>query len=215
MELSPLSGIVLAGGASRRLGTDKALLRLWGDTGPTLLEAVVERLAALCDEVLVVADRPRPWPAMSARTVYDALPGSGVLGAIYTGLLACHTLHALVVACDMPFLNEPLLRYMASRPRDYDVLIPRLPADAQESAGNPERVEPLHAIYSRLCLEPMLRVLQRGERRIVSFFPSVRVQYLEVEEWTRFDPEGLSFRNLNTREDVAYARAVLSRKHTV
>lgn len=209
MELLPLTGIVLAGGASRRLGVDKALLRLWGANGPTLLEATVQRLADLCDPVMVVADRPRAWPALPAQIVYDVLPGRGALGAIYSGLAAAPTLHALLVACDMPFLNPALLRHMAAQPRDYDVLIPRLPADPQAPPGNPEGVEPLHAIYSRACLEPILRCLEAGERRIVSFFPCVRVRYLEPDEWKRFDPDGLSFRNVNTPEDLAYVRTLL------
>lgn len=208
----PLTGIVLAGGASRRLGTDKALLRPWGEDGPTLLEATVRRLARVCEEVIVVADRPRPRPAVPARTVYDLLPGSGVLGAIYTGLEACHTLHALVVACDLPFLSVTLLQDMAARPRDYDVLIPRLSPEPDAPSANPERVEPLHAIYSRACLEPIRRALEAGARRIVSFFPYVRVRYLEPAEWSRFDPEGLSFRNVNTPEDLAYAERILKGK---
>jgi len=215
MDFPPLTGIVLAGGASSRLGTDKALLRLWGADGPTLLEATVAKLLSLCHEVIVVADRPRGRPRLRARTVFDAFPQGGVLGAIYTGLMASHTFHAFVVACDMPFLNDALLRYMAAQVRDYDVLIPRLPLRPETAHGNPERVEPLHAIYSRACLEPIRQALSAGEQRIVSFFPQVRVRYLEADEWAHFDPEGLSFRNLNTPEDLAYAQALLQHREPI
>lgn len=138
----PLSGMVLSGGRSRRLGEDKALLRLWGTQGPTLLEATIARLAAICDEVLVVSDGPHPdWPALSARTVMDRYPGGGSLGGIYTGLLEAAHPFALVVACDMPFLQPALLRYMASRPRDYDVLIPRIRASGAPLPAGPRPVD--------------------------------------------------------------------------
>lgn len=205
-ERRPLSGVVLSGGHSRRLGQDKALLRLWGPEGPTLLEATVARLAAVCDEVLVVADRPRDWPALPARVVFDRWPDSGALGGIYTGLAEARFPFALAVACDMPFLNPELLRAMAGRPRDYDVLIPRWGRSAESPPG---RVEPLHAIYGRPCLEPMRALLEAGERRIVSFFPAVRVRYVEEDELARLDPHGRAFRNINTPQDLAEVQALL------
>ena len=213
-EWLPLSGVVLSGGQSRRLGQEKALLRLWGPQGPTLLESTVAHLATVCDEVLVVSDGPHDWPALSARVVYDCHPGGGSLGGIYTGLLEAAYPFALTVACDMPFLNRALLRSMAGLPRDYDVLIPRLhpPDGGPPGAGGdalPLQVEPLHAIYGRPCLEPMRALLAQGERRIIRFFPAVRVRYLEVEEVARFDPRGLAFRNINTPQDLEEARRIL------
>lgn len=216
---SPLSGVVLSGGRSRRLGQDKALLRLWGEHGPTLLEATVAHLAAVCDEVLVVSDGPHDWPALPARVVFDRYPDGGSLGGIYTGLLEAAFPFALTVACDMPFLNRGLLVYMAGLPRDYDVLIPRLREHAspagrrrtQSASANPlpGQVEPLHAIYGRPCLAPMRGLLDRGEHQIIRFFPDVRVRYLEVEEVARFDPQALSFRNINTPRDLEEARRLL------
>ncbi len=202
-----LTGVVLAGGRSRRLGRDKALLRLWGEDGPTLLEVILSRLGAVCEELLVVSDGPRPWPASSARIVFDRYPGGGALGGLYTGLLEASFPFILAVACDMPFLSIPLLAYMAGRPRHYDVLIPRL----RPTRCDPPHLEPLHAIYGRPCLEPMRSLLEQGERRIIRFFPQVRVCYLEPEEWARFDPAGLSFRNINTPQDLEEAQAILRR----
>jgi len=212
----PLSGVVLSGGQSRRLGQEKAMLRLWGPQGPTLLEATVAHLAAVCDEVLVVSDGPHDWPVLPARVVFDRYPGGGSLGGIYTGLLEAAYPGALTVACDMPFLSRALLRYMAGLPRDYDVLIPRLrpPSGAPLGVGREDarelRVEPLHAVYGRLCLEPMHALLSQGERQIIRFFPAVRVRYLEVEEVARFGPPGLLFRNINTPQDLQQVRRVLA-----
>lgn len=205
---TPLSGIVLAGGGSRRLGQDKAGLRLWGAEGPTLLEAVVDHLHALCDEVLIVGGDTVPSARTKVRLVSDRYSGRGALVGIYSGLVEASFLHALVVACDMPFLNRSLLRYMADLPRDYDVLIPRLAAEG-DAQRNQMLVEPLHAIYSRACQAPIRALLERGERQINRFFPQVQVRYLEPGVWSRFDPTGLSFRNINTPADLAAAREIL------
>lgn len=197
---------MLAGGQSRRLGVDKAMLRLWGPQWPTLLEATIATLREICAAVWVVSDGPRDWPALDVPVVFDRYAGGGVLGGIYTGLLAAELPFILVVACDMPFLKSELLAYMASLPRDYDVLIPRhRPAD-REGAGP---VEPLHAIYGRPCLEPIRQVLERGGRRVVDFFPEVRVRYLEEDDWARLDPQGRSFYNINTSQDMAEIQALL------
>ncbi len=197
---APPSGIILAGGQSRRLGQDKTLLRLWGEQGPTLLEATVAKLRSVCDEVLVVGLVPSARPGLPARLVPDRFPGTGALGAIYTGLQEAKYPFALAVACDMPFLDEALLCYMAGLPRDYDVLLPRIPS----GQGSGEyHLEPLHAIYSRLCMGPILRSLERGQRKIIDFFPEVRVRYLEREELAPFEPLDRVFQNINTPEDLA------------
>lgn len=198
-EAHPLSGAVLAGGQSRRLGQDKTLLRLWGPQGPTLLEATVSLLGNICDDLVVVTDTPRHPAPSRARVVSDRYPGGGSMGGIYTGLLEAIHPYTLVVACDMPFLNEALLRFMAGLPRDYDVLIPRpRRRERRRPIRNRLSVEPLHAIYGRACLEPMRELLERGERQIIRFFPRVRVRYVDREELARFDPDGRSFRNINT-----------------
>ncbi|HLA80580.1 MAG TPA: molybdenum cofactor guanylyltransferase, partial [Thermoleophilia bacterium] len=135
-----VSAIILAGGASSRMGFNKALARL--GRGGTLIEKAVAKAAMLSGDVIVVANDEERYRNLGVRVIPDAYPGSGSLGGIYSGLLAAQHQHAFVVACDMPFLSLPLWRYMLSIPRDYDVLLPRL-------QGQPE---PLHAIYSKQCL---------------------------------------------------------------
>src|SRR5688572_3668459 len=114
------SAVVLAGGLSRRLGSDKRRARLWGDDGPVLLERTVALIASLCPDVVVVLNDPEAWPQLPARLVGDRYPDGGALGGIYSGLDAAAHDHALVVACDMPLLSRPLLAAMLARPRDYD-----------------------------------------------------------------------------------------------
>jgi molybdenum cofactor guanylyltransferase len=200
-----VSGVILAGGRSRRLGIDKTTMP-WpppppgetaGQGGRTLLEATGASLEAVCDEVLVVAyrgDRPVPY-----RVVPDLYEEGGSLGGIYSGLSAATDEFALAVATDMPFLSLPLLRWMLAQPRDYDVLLPVS-----------DRPEPLHAVYGRACLEPLRRRLEAGQLRISDFLAEVRVREVPAEVSRRFDPEGLTFFNVNTPDDLQRARAILA-----
>lgn len=197
VDKSPVSGIILAGGRSSRLGSDKALLRL-GHQRP-LIEEIAFKLSQIAQEVIVVASSRDTYPGLSAAVVGDIYPHKGSLGGIYSGLLAAKHQHALVVACDMPFLNVGLLKYMVSLPRHYDVLIPRV-------AGN---LEPLHAIYSKRCLASIKDLLDNSQLQIFQFFPQVKVCYLDEAEVDRFDPQRLSFFNINTPEELARARVIL------
>jgi len=194
----PVSCIVLAGGESKRLGTDKAFLKI---SDRFLIDEVVEKMARIGDEIIIVANSPQKFKYLEARLVSDIYPGKGVLGGLYSGLrAACHD-YGLVVACDMPFLDLRLLRYMILLSPDYDVVIPRVRG----------LTEPLHAIYSKECLQPIERMLSAGALRIVEFFPEVRVRYVEEGEISLFDPQFLSFFNINTPADLDRAKS-LARK---
>jgi molybdopterin-guanine dinucleotide biosynthesis protein A len=197
----PISAVILAGGQSRRLGTDKSLLLVDGES---LLSRTVHKVANLSDDLIVVTNNEGRYQSqeLPVRLVHDERPGEGSLMGIYSGLkAACHS-HALVVACDMPFLNLPLLHYICSLADNYDVVIPRLEG----------WLEPLHAVYSQACLPAMARLLDQGQRQIIAFFSEVRVHYVEQPEIDRFDPDHLSFLNVNTPEDWQRAQELLSQK---
>ena len=196
----PISCIVLAGGGGKRLGADKAFLRI-GDR--TLIEGIVEKMARIGDEVIIVTNSPQKYSHLKARLVGDVYPGKGALVGIYSGLKAAHSHHSLVVACDMPFLDLRLLRYMILLSLGQDVVIPRVGG----------LTEPLHAIYSKQCLQPIERVLAVSSLRIVDFFPEVRVRYIEEQEIKLFDPQRLSFFNINTPADLEKARSLGHHPH--
>lgn len=191
----PASAILLAGGESKRLGQDKSLLMV---EGQPLVAHTAHKLAALSDDLILVTNHPERYTPMNlpVRLVPDEQPGVGALMGLYSGLNAARYPRAVAVACDMPFLNLPLLRYMLARSDDCDLVIPRLE----------EMLEPLHAVYGRACLAPMARLLAQGRRRIVSFFPEVRVCYVERQVVERFDPQHLSFFNVNTWQDWSRAQ---------
>lgn len=205
-----VSGIVIAGGQSRRLGQDKRKLRLWGEDGPTLLEHTLGVLTPLCDESLVVLNDAADWQHLPATLVADAYADAGSLGGIYSGLAAATQPYALVVAADMPLLNAALLQHMLARPRTYDALVPR--AAEAGKARNALNVEPLHAVYSRACLPALRETLDAGKRRITDFLALVRVETIELEELQRFDQHGHAFLNVNTPEELARVQALLGEK---
>jgi molybdopterin-guanine dinucleotide biosynthesis protein A len=188
--------IILAGGRSTRMGTNKALLRL-SPGGHTIIERVVSRLgeAGLAPDLLIT-NTPREYAFLGVPMVPDDLPGAGPLGGILTALNHSPCERVLVVACDMPMLNPLLLRYMASLPGDYDALIPRW-ADV---LGR-ETLETLHAIYSRRCIGPIGERIRAGELKVAALAENIRVRYLNEGEMRRYDSELQSFRNVNTPED--------------
>jgi molybdopterin-guanine dinucleotide biosynthesis protein A len=193
-----LSAVILAGGRSSRLGRDKSLLVL---DGQPLIVRTVQTLACLSEDLVVVTNDPDRYAPLSlpARLVPDEARGVGSLMGIYSGLRAARHSYAIVVACDMPFLNVALLRHMAALAEDYDVVIPRIDG----------LLEPLHAVYGKACLRVMAELLQDGRHKIRAFFHRVRVRYVDQEDIRRFDPQGLSFFNINTAEDWAHVQAML------
>ena len=177
------AGIVVAGGASRRMGRDKSLLRL---DGATLLERAVATLAEVFDEVLVAGgDAPG-----GARAVRDIFPGIGPLGGIHAGLEATDRAAAFVVACDMPLLDAGVIAKQIAlwQETDADALVP-------VAGGRPE---PLHAIYAARCLTAIEDQIGRGDHCVRTLFESVRVRF-----WEPDPSDARSFANVNTPEEWA------------
>ena len=194
-NLSMFSIAIQAGGESRRMGQDKALLPFLGET---LLVRVMKRVAPLGEEMFVTTNHPERFTDIRVPLVQDELPGMGALGGLYTALSAARYPVVMVVACDMPFVNPELLAEARERliANEVDVLIPR----------TKEGYEPFHAVYRRkTCLPAVHKALQAGERRLISWFPQVEVLTLSGDELLRYDPQGLSFWNVNTPDELRRA----------
>lgn len=204
----PISAAVLAGGLSRRMGQDKALLSLRpGD--PPLAEVVIGRVRQVADDVFVVAsDRPA-YERFGVPVVPDTRAGAGVLGAIATALINAVHEHCLVVACDLPFLNPALLRWMVEQPRDYDVLLPRIPGSSKQGANFVYQT--LHGIYGKGCLPAIEQRMADQNLQVIGFFAAVRVRSFGTETVSRFDPDGLSFFNANAPDAADEAVRILNR----
>ena len=197
-----MTAIILAGGKSSRLGQNKALQTI---EGKSLLQWVIDRLAILSTEIIVAAAGGEPMPCTSAvtiKTVCDVYPGKGPLGGIYSGLRTSTSPRAIVVGCDTPFLSVGLLDYMSRISSTFDVIVPRIE----------DKVEPLCAVYSRSCLAPIQGLLEQNELRINTLFAMVEVIYVGEDEINRFDPQHLSFFNINSRADLDRAKKLAAKR---
>jgi molybdopterin-guanine dinucleotide biosynthesis protein A len=190
-----VTGVILAGGASRRMGQNKALLDL---DGRPLIAIVAERLRAVAEELIIAADETARYACWADHCVPDIYPEVGTLGGIHTGLeTATHEL-ALIVGCDMPFLDPGVLDWFvqaASRNGD------ACPADLVILKHETGIVEPLHAVYRKSCLPAIRATIESGERCAFAFHDQVRVRYVGPDEIAPLDPELLSFLNVNTPEE--------------
>jgi len=199
-----LTAAILAGGKSARMGQDKALLRFEPE-GPTLLEMTIASLARIVARVIVIAPLERGYQSLGLEVVSDAFPGAGALGGIATGLLAVGSCDLFVVACDHPFLSEPLIRHLASLENDYDVLAPRTQGRSRQ--GGPFVVQTLHAIYRPSCLPVLRDVIEKGYESSMDLFRQVNLRTIDEPELRRFDPELRSLISVNTPETLAQTRA--------
>ena len=188
---SSISAIIQAGGQSRRMGRDKALIEY---QGRSIIAHVIDTLRGLTDDIVVVSNRSDLYSSFGARVVPDYDPPCGPLGGLAAGLQAISSELAIVVACDMPFLNVDLLRWLIDRAEGYDAVVPQAGAE----------YEPLHAVYRRTCYHPIVQRIQQGERRVISFFGEVRLRSVPEAEWRVLDPAGRSLINLNTPGDLSW-----------
>jgi molybdopterin-guanine dinucleotide biosynthesis protein A len=187
-----MTGIVLAGGESRRMGTNKAFLAL---DGAPLIEHVLRVMRKVFPRIILVTNTPAAYASYPVDVVTDALKTPGPLTGIYSGLLASSDEHNFVVACDMPFLNAGLLSYMAGVAKPYDIVAPCIGG----------LLEPLHAIYSKKLLPVIENRLQMNKQRIRAIYEGASVRYVTEIEIDRFDPGRRSFINLNTPHEFEEA----------
>jgi molybdenum cofactor guanylyltransferase len=199
-----VSCIVLAGGKSTRLGRNKVAESIGRHS---LLERVVTSLMPFSSEIIIVSAQDSSLPKLTRHSnikfIHDIFPGQGSLGGVYSGLRVSQSFYNLVVACDMPFLNLDLLGYMIKISPGYDVVVPRV---------DDKTYEPLHAVYSKSCLVPLENLIKKNVFRILELYPLVKVRYVENVEIDRFDPEHLSFFNINTEADLKLGRELARKK---
>jgi molybdopterin-guanine dinucleotide biosynthesis protein A len=197
-----MTSIILAGGKSSRLGRSKALQVIGGKN---LIQWVVDRLAILSTEIIIATAHGEAISCSSAtriKTIADIYPRKGPLVGIYSGLIASSSSRAIVVGCDTPFLSVSLLEYMTQICSTFDVVVPRIK----------KKVEPLCAVYSKNCLATIQELLEQNELSISELFRMVKMRYIEEDEINSFDPEHLSFFNINSQDDLDRARKLATEK---
>ncbi len=189
------TGIILAGGRSSRMDTDKAILTV--RSRPVIVE-VMDILSSVVKEILIITNQPETYGDLDLPTVRDIVAGKGPLGGIYTGLSVSGTRLNFVMACDMPFVNPHFVRYMLDAVHSFDAVVP------ETGKG----FEPLHAIYTKNCLGPILHLLRAGDLKVQSLYSRVNVSYIRANEIERFDPTLKMFMNMNNRDDFRRAQAI-------
>jgi molybdenum cofactor guanylyltransferase len=191
--IADATAVVLAGGKSSRMGRPKSLLLFDGEP---LIVHIVRALKQMFAETIVVAAPEQELPDLEAILVRDEVAYQGPVGGIHYGLKAASGKFCFVTSCDVPFLNLALISHLTSQMSTHDVAVPYWE----------NRFQPLHAAY-RTSVRPLLKEqLDRGELRPVYLFDKVRTRKIGEDEIRRFDPEGLSFFNMNTPDD--YERAL-------
>lgn len=183
-----MTAIILAGGKSSRMGFDKAFLKI---DGIPLIKRQIKLLKDIFGKIIIVTNNPHRYRRKGIKVVRDIIPDKGPLGGIYSGLMASTSFHNFVVACDMPFMNKALVRYMVKKKGDYDVIVPKIDG----------RFHPLFAVYSKKCIPAIEILLKQGKLRISNLFPKVKPLFLLKREAERFDEHLFSFTNINTKKD--------------
>ena len=195
-----VTGILLAGGKSRRMGEDKRFLVLGEQT---LLQRGLAALHSIFQEVVVVIAQDSPPLHVDGRVIRDLVPDCGSLGGLYTGLMQATTPYIFVVACDMPFLDQAVMTNFTNRKATADIVMAKLNG----------RLHPMHALYSKQCLpalEQMIAARQLKIQEIVSQ-SRLRVEYVTEKDLSVLDPSGRSFYNVNTLVDLEAAQSLLVR----
>ena len=195
-----VTGIILAGGKSRRMGEDKRYLVVGEQT---ILERGLGVICSIFQQVLVVIAQDSPPLSVDANVVRDLRSDCGSLGGLYTGLMQATTPWIFVVACDMPFLDQAVIGQFTSRRATADIVMAKLDA----------RLHPMHALYGKRCLPALEQMIQTRQLKIQEIVsqPSLRVQYVTEAELLTIDPSWRSFQNVNTPSDLEAARSLLAR----
>lgn len=187
-RITGVTGVILAGGASRRMGSNKSLLDVGGEP---MIQRIYRTMEEIFADVIIVTNEPELYRFLPCRTVHDLWPGSGTMVGIHAGLAACDATDAFVVGCDMPFLQPALIRHLVSLKDDSDVVVPR----------TPDGLQPLHALYRRSSLKVIERYLQDGDLSMMHLLGELRTRQVIAGEMESMDHSFSSFINVNTPEE--------------
>lgn len=195
------AAIVLAGGQSSRMGSDKWTLSL---EGKSVAERIIHVLAECCSPIyIVVANPSKPFETVNKQVeiIHDLVADCGPLGGVYTGLSHSEATWNLVTACDMPFVSKRLVELMFQRAEETGshVIVP-------EWGG---KLHPLHAVYSKECLERLKAYVFAGGRKVMEFVHTLQPLILSEQEVQVVDPQGLALFNMNRPDDYAKAKQIL------
>jgi molybdopterin-guanine dinucleotide biosynthesis protein A len=188
-----MTAVVIAGGQSHRMRTDKAFIEIGGKR---LIERVLDVILPLFSQVLINSNKPEYYQELGIPVIQDLVKDKGALGGIYTGLIQASSDYVFCVACDMPSLNRDLICYMIEQVKGFDALVPK----------TQDGFHPLHAVYAKRCIPFIEEMFRNNMLKISALFAKVSTCYLTEDQISLFDPTFESFLNVNTREDLVTAR---------
>jgi molybdopterin-guanine dinucleotide biosynthesis protein A len=190
------AGVILAGGSSRRYGKNKAFLEIGGIR---LIEQITEEMRNIFKRVILVTNDKKGYEYLGIPVVEDLIKGLGPIGGIYTGLMSIPVQSGFFVACDMPFINRQLVRYMVGLQDNHSAVVP--------SVAN--EIEPLHAIYARSCLDPIMNLIDSKRYQVRLFYDQIRVRYVKEDEIRRFGSPSRAFLNINTPDEFTKIQSLI------
>ncbi len=188
-----MNAVILAGGKSSRMGSNKAFLKV---KGKAFIEHQIDLLREIFNEITISANTPEEYKHLNVPIVPDIYPDKGPLGGIHTSLIHSKSFHTFILACDMPFVEIELIKQLQGFIEGHDVVVP------QSKKG----LEPLHAFYSKNCIAPIKKELDNNNLRIISFFPQVKVKTVKLNNLPSSNKFKDSIKNLNTTEEYKDAK---------
>ena len=207
----PVTGVILAGGKSQRMGQNKALIPL-GDS--PLIAHVIRHMRPVTDELLLITNTPTEYAHLNLPMHSDKVPDAGALGGIYTGLTHASHDTVLCVACDTPFLQPKLLSYLISVLGEYDAVMPYTYKEPPpDNADAQITLQTLCAVYAKRCLPIIEQMLNEPDLRVHALAERANILTLAPEIWKTHDSEGHSFFNVNTPEDFEKAKTMVKHRN--
>jgi molybdenum cofactor guanylyltransferase len=188
-----ITGIILSGGKSIRMGQNKAFIQI---EGVPIIKRIYDLFEELFQEVIIVTNQKNLFSNFDSKIYSDLIPNKGALGGLYTGIFLSSFQYSFCVACDMPFVKKTLVQYLIKNIVDEDVIVPR----------TKDGLQPLHAVYSKNCIDPLGRMIEEGKSKIIDFYHLVKVRILDEKDFLCLDPGRESFINVNTPEELLSVR---------
>ena len=191
-----ITGVILAGGLSKRYGQNKAFLEL---DGARLIDRITAEMKTIFRNVVIVTNRKADYEYLEVPVYEDLIKGLGPLGGIFTGLMTISDQAGFFVACDIPFFSKPLVRYMVDIKDNHAAVVP----------SGATGLEPLYSIYAQSCLDSIRSLISAKRYQVRLFFEQVPVRYVTLQEISRFIAPGKAFLNINTPDEFARIQSLL------
>jgi len=193
-----VSCVVLIGGESRRMGADKAFVKLAGET---LLQRVLNCVQPLFDDMMISGREPK-FEISGTRFITDQLPGRGPAIGLCAALASARNPYVFATACDMPFITPAFIEWLLSCRHGYDVVVPLLGG----------KLQPLCAVYSKNCIRTLTSRVQKGERSLAGFIdcePGLRVHRLDGHALGQISANPHCLMDIDSPEALARAKILV------